>query len=149
MGSNIAIHRNCSIHRQTSSQVDKVARNLHHFTRLSGRSAPAALKDLGDHPDGGKITVRDGRYGPYVNWEKVNATLPKGKDPQSVTVEEAMALIKERAAKAPATKAKAPVKKKAAAAGDAGETKSAAKPKAASKAKAANKPKATAKTKKA
>ncbi|MGN6538781.1 MAG: type I DNA topoisomerase [Mesorhizobium sp.] len=60
---------------------------------------PAALKELGEHPDGGKITVRDGKYGPYVNWEKVNATLPKGKDPQSVTVEEALALIAERAAK--------------------------------------------------
>ncbi|WP_227650513.1 topoisomerase C-terminal repeat-containing protein, partial [Klebsiella pneumoniae] len=46
-------------------------------------STPAALKELGDHPDGGgKITVRDGRYGPYVNYGKVNATLPKGKDPQ-------------------------------------------------------------------
>ena len=33
-------------------------------------------------PDGGgKITVRDGKYGPYVNYGKVNATLPKGKDP--------------------------------------------------------------------
>ncbi|MGN6306115.1 MAG: topoisomerase C-terminal repeat-containing protein, partial [Mesorhizobium sp.] len=60
---------------------------------------PAALKELGEHPDGGKITVRDGKYGPYVNWEKVNATLPKGKDPQSVTVEEALALIAEKAAK--------------------------------------------------
>jgi DNA topoisomerase-1 len=60
---------------------------------------PAALKELGDHPDGGKVTVRDGRYGPYVNWEKVNATLPKGKDPQSVTLEEALALIAEREAK--------------------------------------------------
>lgn len=60
---------------------------------------PAALKELGDHPDGGKITVRDGKYGPYVNWEKVNATLPKGKDPQSVTVEEALALIAEKVAK--------------------------------------------------
>ncbi|THF56773.1 type I DNA topoisomerase [Ollibium composti] len=72
---------------------------------------PAALKELGEHPDGGKITVRDGKYGPYVNWEKVNATLPKGKDPQSVTVEEALALIAERAAKSggkkPARKAAA------------------------------------------
>jgi DNA topoisomerase-1 len=78
------------------------------------RSAPAALKELGDHPDGGKITVRDGKYGPYVNWEKVNATLPKGKDPQSVTMEEAIGLITERAAKAPSTKKAAPKKKAAA-----------------------------------
>lgn len=45
-----------------------------------GRSGtPAALKELGDHPDGGPITVRDGRYGAYVNWGKVNATIPKGR----------------------------------------------------------------------
>src|SRR5690606_20299925 len=43
-----------------------------------GRAAPAALKELGAHPDGGAVTVRDGRYGPYVNHGKVNATLPKG-----------------------------------------------------------------------
>jgi DNA topoisomerase-1 len=61
---------------------------------------PAALKDLGAHPDGdGNVTVRDGRYGPYVNYGKVNATLPKGKDPQSVTLDEALALIAEKAAK--------------------------------------------------
>ncbi|MGE3869217.1 MAG: type I DNA topoisomerase [Pseudorhodoplanes sp.] len=60
---------------------------------------PAALKTLGDHPDGGAITVRDGRYGPYVNWGKVNATLPKGKEPMSVTLEEALVLIAEREAK--------------------------------------------------
>jgi DNA topoisomerase-1 len=58
------------------------------------------LKELGDHPDGGgKIVVRDGKYGPYVNYGKVNATLPKGKDPQSVTMEEALALIAEKEAK--------------------------------------------------
>lgn len=63
-------------------------------------ATPAALKDLGDHPDGGgKIVVRDGKYGPYVNYGKVNATLPKGKDPQSVTVEDALALIAEKEAK--------------------------------------------------
>jgi len=60
---------------------------------------PAALKELGEHPDGGKITVRDGKYGPYVNHEKINATLPKGKDPMSVTLEDAVALIAEKAAK--------------------------------------------------
>jgi len=62
---------------------------------------PAALKTLGDHPEGGPVTVRDGRYGPYVNHGKVNATLPKGKDPMSVTLDEALALIAEKAAKGP------------------------------------------------
>ncbi len=65
-----------------------------------GRGAAASLKDLGDHPDGGgKITVRDGRYGPYVNFGKINATLPKGKEPASVTLEEALELIAAKAAK--------------------------------------------------
>ncbi|MCR4265433.1 type I DNA topoisomerase [Nitratireductor sp. ZSWI3] len=87
-----------------------------------GRSTPAALNELGDHPDGGKVTVRDGRYGPYVNHGKVNATLPKGKDPMQVTLEEALELIAAKAgkggkksakAKKPATtKKKAPAKKK-------------------------------------
>jgi DNA topoisomerase-1 len=84
------------------------------------RGAAAALKDLGEHPDGesGKIVVNDGRYGPYVKCGKINATLPKDKDPQTVTLEEAVALIAEKAAKTgkkPATKKKAPAKKKTAA----------------------------------
>jgi DNA topoisomerase-1 len=58
------------------------------------------LKDLGEHPGGGgHITVRDGRYGPYVNFGKINATLPKGKEPLSVTLDEAMALIAAKAEK--------------------------------------------------
>jgi len=70
------------------------------------RATPAALRELGEHPDGGAITVRDGRYGPYVNWGKVNATLPKGKEPATVTMEEALALIAERAAKSGTGKSK-------------------------------------------
>jgi DNA topoisomerase-1 len=100
-----------------------------------GRSTPAALATLGDHPDGGAVTVRDGRYGPYVNWGKVNATLPKGKDPASVTLEEALELV---AAKAGSTKTKkAPARKSAAKAAD-GEKKAAPK-KAAAKKPAAKK----------
>ena len=109
-----------------------------------GRSTPAALKELGEHPDGGAITVRDGRFGPYVNWAKVNATLPKGKDPQSVTLEEALALIAEKGgksgskAKAKTTKATKTTKtaKAAKAEGDDGEKKPPAKTKAAAKPKA-------------
>ncbi len=105
-----------------------------------GRGTPAALKELGEHPvGGGAITVRDGKYGPYVNWGKVNATLPKGKDPQAITVEEAVELITAKAGKAPAPKGKAKPK---AAAAERKATKTAAKPKAAAKTKAAAKPKA-------
>ena len=60
-----------------------------------GRAAPAApLKELGDHPDGGgAVSVMKGRYGPYVKWEKINATLPKDVDPEGVTLEQAVELI--------------------------------------------------------
>lgn len=117
-----------------------------------GRSGtPAALKELGDHPDGGPITVRDGRYGAYVNWGKVNATIPKGQDPASVTLDEALVLIAERIAKTgtggkPAKAKKTTAKK---ADGDAAAKPKATKAKAATKSKTAAKPKAAAKPKKA
>lgn len=75
------------------------------------RATPAALATLGDHPDGGAVTVRDGRYGPYVNWGKINATLPKGKDPATVTMEEALELITAKAGSAKKTTKKAATKK--------------------------------------
>nr|MDA3888540.1 type I DNA topoisomerase [Allgaiera sp.] len=65
-----------------------------------GRGAVAKpLKELGEHPDGGTIAVMPGRYGPYVKWEKVNATLPKEMEPEAVTLEEAVALVNEKASK--------------------------------------------------
>ncbi|MBV7378741.1 type I DNA topoisomerase [Maritimibacter dapengensis] len=62
--------------------------------------AAKALKELGEHPDeGGPVNVMDGRYGPYVKWGKVNATLPKDIKPEEVTMEKAVELIAEKAAK--------------------------------------------------
>lgn len=77
-----------------------------------GRGAVAkTLKELGDHPqDGGAIQIKDGKYGPYVKWEKINATLPKGTEPDDVTLEQAIALIAEKAGKKGGTK-KAAAKK--------------------------------------
>ncbi len=74
------------------------------------RAAAKALKELGEHPDGGAMQVLDGRYGPYVKWEKVNATIPKDIKPEDVTVEMAIELVNERAAKK-GTRKKAAAKK--------------------------------------
>ncbi len=88
------------------------------------RQAATVLKDLGEHPsEGGKIQVLDGRYGAYVSHNKVNATVPKSKKPEDLTVDEAIALIAERIANGGGKKAKRGAK-------------ASAKPKAAAKAKA-------------
>ena len=74
------------------------------------RAKPTVLKDLGEHPDGGKIEVLSGRYGPYISHDKVNANVPKDRDPASITQEEAIELLAARAAKggkAPRKSAKA------------------------------------------
>ncbi|MDV4167157.1 type I DNA topoisomerase [Rhodovulum sp. FJ3] len=70
-------------------------------SRGRGRAAAAPpLKELGEHPEsGGAVNVMAGRYGPYVKWEKVNATLPKDVEPTDVTMEMAVQLIAEKAAK--------------------------------------------------
>ena len=77
------------------------------------------LKDLGKHPETEKpIQIMDGRYGPYVKYEKINATIPKGTDPQEVNIDMALEYIAAKEAKAPkkkTAKKKAPAKKKAAA----------------------------------
>src|SRR5262245_19928712 len=66
------------------------------------RAAPTVLKELGDHPgEGGKVQVLSGRYGPYVKHGDVNATLPRGKEPAQLTMDEAVQLIAERVAKGP------------------------------------------------
>ena len=68
--------------------------------RGRGGTAAKPLKELGEHPeDGGPVNVMEGRYGPYVKWAKVNATIPKGVEPGDVTMEMAVELIAEKAAK--------------------------------------------------
>ncbi len=83
-----------------------------------GRSSPGGSREpiavLGKHPaNGGEIKVMAGRFGPYVTDGTTNATLPRGSEPKAVTLDEAVRLIAERAAKAPAKKGRRPARKKA------------------------------------
>jgi DNA topoisomerase-1 len=86
----------------------------------SNRFAPQPGRPLGDHPDkGGPIEVKNGRYGPYVSHDGVNASLPSDKTPETVTLEEAVSLLDARsgAGGKPSTQrrrpARAPAKPKA------------------------------------
>ena len=82
--------------------------------------AAKPLRELGEHPEvGGPVNVMKGKYGPYVKWEKINATIPDTIDPEELTMAQAVHLIDERAAKsgkkvAPKKKAAAKPKKTAA-----------------------------------
>jgi DNA topoisomerase I len=67
------------------------------------RGAPQG-KALGEHPEGGAIQVMDGRYGAYVKWNDVNATIPKTMAKDALTVEQAVELIRARQAMAPSKK---------------------------------------------
>ena len=76
----------------------------------------SVLRELGKHPDDdAPVTLKEGRYGPYVQHKRINATLPKGTDQDALTLEEALALIAAKAAKKKgATKKKTAAKKKSA-----------------------------------
>ena len=83
----------------------------------AGGGASSGAKVLGDHPAGGSITLRAGRFGPYVSHGKVNANIPKDMSPDSVTLIDAIELIEARGGpdKKVAGKGKAAPKKAAAA----------------------------------
>ncbi len=92
------------INRAVSLLAEKAA-------SAGNRRGASVIKDLGAHPElGGKVQVLSGRYGPYVKHGKVNATLPKDRQPEQVTLAEAVELIAARSAKGPAKK---PAKKTA------------------------------------
>jgi DNA topoisomerase-1 len=72
-----------------------------------GRSSRAGpLHELGPHPVSGEpVRVLAGKYGPYVKHGATNANLPRGADPASLTLDEAVALISAREGAAPKRKA--------------------------------------------
>src|SRR5499427_7680565 len=72
-----------------------------------GRFGADPGRALGDHPDkGGPIVVKNGRYGPYVSHDGVNATLPTDLTPETVTLEQALPLLEARAARGGGKKSK-------------------------------------------
>ncbi|MCZ8187700.1 MAG: type I DNA topoisomerase [Beijerinckiaceae bacterium] len=76
--------------------VDLIATKEAGGGRRFGRNAAPAGRIIGQHPDGGDISVRDGRYGAYVNWGSVNATIPKSANKDEITMEAALGLIAAR-----------------------------------------------------
>jgi len=73
--------------------------------------AAKPIREMGEHPSlGGPVNIMEGKYGPYVKWEKVNATIPKEIEPADLTMDRAVELIEEKLAKSPA-KRKAATKK--------------------------------------
>jgi DNA topoisomerase-1 len=69
------------------------------------RTVVEPLRTVGPHPsDGEPVQLFAGRYGPYVKHGGTNASLPKGVEAEAVTIDQAVALLAERAAAAPAKK---------------------------------------------
>jgi DNA topoisomerase-1 len=71
-------------------------------TRGRGRAATPPLRELGEDPTGRPIVIKDGRFGPYVTDGETNASLRKGDDVESVTLQRAVELLAERRAAGPA-----------------------------------------------
>jgi DNA topoisomerase-1 len=68
--------------------------------KQANRKGATPIKELGEHPeDKEPVEVYEGRYGPYVKHGKINATIPKDRDPMTVSLEEAVVWLEERAAK--------------------------------------------------
>ncbi len=62
-----------------------------------GRISSSIIKDLGMHPEDGKpVRIMKGQYGPYIKYKSLNATIPEEKDPNELTMEEALILIEKR-----------------------------------------------------
>jgi DNA topoisomerase I len=71
--------------------------------RRGQRAAAAPLRELGTDPAGGReIVLKEGRFGPYVTDGETNASLRRGDDPETVTLDRAVELLAERRAKGPA-----------------------------------------------
>jgi DNA topoisomerase-1 len=77
--------------------VDEALKLLAEPPRRRGQARTTDLKELGNDPVSGKtVTVRSGRYGPYVTDGEVNASLRKGDSPEKISIERAAELLQAR-----------------------------------------------------
>ncbi|MBM3542739.1 MAG: DNA topoisomerase I, partial [Alphaproteobacteria bacterium] len=105
-----------------------------------------ALRQVGAHPaDGAPIAVMLGRYGPYIKHGKTNAPMPNGMAAEALTIENAVRLLAERAAKGPSRFSRGRTRRGAASPASAAPAEAGASPAKARRAKAPAKtaPKAT------
>ena len=85
---------------------------LNHAVVLIGENSQKLGKVLGDHPDGnGKVLAKSGRFGPYVEFNKIRATLPKSISLEEIDLDKAIELIVAKAAKPQRSKKKQTKKK--------------------------------------
>ena len=62
-----------------------------------GRISSSEIKHLGDHPEDKKpVRVMKGKFGPYIKYKSINATIPEEKDPSELTMDDALILIEKR-----------------------------------------------------
>ena len=62
-----------------------------------GRMSSSLIKNLGEHPDDKKpVRIMKGQYGPYIKYKSLNATIPEEKDPEELSMEDALILIEKR-----------------------------------------------------
>ena len=62
-----------------------------------GRRSSNEIKNLGEHPEDKKpVKVMKGQFGPYIKYKTINATIPDDKDPNDITMDEALVYIDKR-----------------------------------------------------
>ena len=64
-----------------------------------GRRSSKVIKNLGQHPKGGSVDAMTGKFGDYIKWNKINVTIPKDLDSSSISLDQAVELIKNKTTK--------------------------------------------------
>ena len=88
-----------------TSDDDVLSVGINRAVDLLAIAKSKAGRMLGEHPDGGEVELKRGRFGSYIEHKKFRASLPRGIEMNDVTLEQAIALLQERAAN-PAKKKK-------------------------------------------